>query len=186
MHVASLSGRPIGCHITITALRPRLVPCYAYHGPIGTPYRLSCCYHGTAPCGACTVLSMSRPSRDALSAIMLQSRYCALGGLYRVMHVATLSGRPISHHAAITALRPRGLVPCYACRVPVGTPYSQSCSNHGTAPCGACTMLCMSRPCRDALFGYYSGIMPRPDRDETLHNTVQEDGVLAVPCQDNQ
>ena len=36
--------------------------------------------------------------------------------------VASLSGRPTGHHAAITALRP-GLIPCYAYRVPVGTPY---------------------------------------------------------------
>ena len=162
MHVASLSGRPIVCHIAITALRPvGIVPCYACRVPVGTPYRLSYYYHGTAP-KACTVLRISRPYRDALSAVMLLSRHCALWSLYRVKHVATQSGRPISHHAAITVLRPRGLVPCYACRVPVGTPYRQSCSNHGTAPCGACTMLCMSRPCRDALSAIILASCPVP------------------------
>jgi len=47
--VASLSGRPTDCHADITALRHRLVPCYAYRVPVGTPYSLSCRYHGTAP-----------------------------------------------------------------------------------------------------------------------------------------
>ena len=70
--VASLSGRPIVCHAAITALRPRLVPCYAYRVPVGTPYRLSCRHHGTAP-KACTVLCISHPCRDALSAVILLS-----------------------------------------------------------------------------------------------------------------
>ena len=111
---------------------------------------------------------------------MLQSRHCALGGLYRVMHIASLSGRFRGCYAAITALR-----------------------------LGACTVLCKSRPCRDALgvvmllsrhcalwglyrvmhiaslpgrsIGCHADILTRPDRDETLHNTVQEDEVLAVP-----
>ena len=155
------------------------------------------------------MLCMSRPCRDALGVVLLLSRHCALWGLYRVMHIASLSGRPTGCHAAITALRPVELVPCYACRVPAGTPYSQSCCSHGTALCGACTVLSISRPCRDALgvvmllsrhcalwglyrvicivsllgcpTDYYTGIMTRPDRDETLHNTVQEDRILAVP-----
>ncbi len=42
-YVASLSGRPMCCHAAITALRPV----------------------------ACTVLSMSRPCRDALGAVIL-------------------------------------------------------------------------------------------------------------------
>ena len=52
--------------------RQGLVPCYAYRVPVGTPCRLSCCYHGTAP-RACTVLCISRPCRDALPAIILLS-----------------------------------------------------------------------------------------------------------------
>ena len=67
---------------------------------------------------------MSRPCRDALADVMLLSRHCALWGLYRVMHIASLPGRFIGCHAAI---------------------------------------------------------LTRPDRDETLLNTVQEDEVLAVP-----
>ena len=179
MHVASLSGRPISHHAAITALRSvELVPCYACRVPVGTPYRLSYCYHGTAPlwlvpCYACRV-PVGTPY--SLS-------YCSHGtapcGLYRVMHVASLPGRLIVSHAAITALRPVGLVPCYAYRVPVGTPYSLSYCSHGTAPLWglyrvmhvaslpgrlivslaaitalrpvACTVLCISRPCRDAL-----------------------------------
>ena len=136
------TGRDIYCHATVTALRPRLVPCYAYRVPDGTPYRLSCCYHDTAP-EACTVLCISRPCRDVLSAIMLLSRLCARG-LYRVMHIASLTGCPTDCHAAITALRLR-LVPCYAYHVPDGTSYRLSCCYHGTAP-EACTVLCISRP----------------------------------------
>ena len=53
--VASLSGRPTDCHAAITALRHRLVPCFAYRVPDGTPYRLSYWHHvrvptGTRPC----------------------------------------------------------------------------------------------------------------------------------------
>ena len=66
---------------------------------------------------------VSRPCRDALPIVMLTSRHCAIG-LYRVLHIASLTGRPIGCHTAI---------------------------------------------------------IYRPDRDETLHNTVQEDKVLAVP-----
>ena len=72
MHIASLSGRPTGCLAAITALRHWLVPCFAYRVPIGTPYRLSCYYHGTAPL-ACTVLCISCPYRDVLSAVILAS-----------------------------------------------------------------------------------------------------------------
>ena len=72
MHIASLSGRLTSCHATITALRHRLVPCYAYRVPIGTPYQLSYYYHGTAPL-ACTVLRISCPYRDVLSAVILAS-----------------------------------------------------------------------------------------------------------------
>jgi len=130
-HIASLSGRLTSCHATITALRHRLVPCFAYRVPDGTPYRLSCYYHGTAPL-ACTVFCISRPCRDALPAVILLSRHCAIG-LYRVLHIASLSGRPPSCHATITALRHR-LVPCYAYRVPDGTPSQPSYYYHGTAP----------------------------------------------------
>ena len=70
------------------------------------------------------MLCMSRPCRDALGTVMMLSRHFTLWGLYRVMHIASLSGRPIGCHA---------------------------------------------------------DILTRPDRDETLHNTVQEDEVLAVP-----
>ena len=124
------------------------------------------------------MLCISRPCRDVLSVVILLSRHCALWSLYRFKHIASLSGRLIVSHAALTALRPVELVPCYACRVPVGTPYSQSCRYHGTAPCGlyrvmhvaslpgrpvgchititalrpvACTVLCISRPFREAL-----------------------------------
>jgi len=53
MLVASLTGRPTCCHTAITALRHRLVPCFAYRVPDGTSYWLSYCYHvpsGTKPC----------------------------------------------------------------------------------------------------------------------------------------
>ena len=169
LNVASLSGRPFCCLATITALRPWLVPCFAYRVPVGTHFLLSCLYHGTAPM-ACTVFCISRPYRDALSVVLPLSRHCA-HGLYRVLHIASLSGRPIDCLAAITAMRLR-IVPCYACRVlsgrpfcclavitalrsrlvpcfayrvPVGTPYRLSCCYHGTAP-KDCTMLCLSRP----------------------------------------
>ena len=91
---------------------------------------------------------MSRPCRDTLFVVMPLSRHCA-HGLYRVMHIASLSGRPFCCLAAITALRP-WLVTCFAYRVPVGTHFLLSCCYHGTTP-KACTMLCLSRPCRDAL-----------------------------------
>jgi len=100
--------------------------------PVGTPYSLSYCYHGTAPV-ACTVLCKSRPCRDALLVVILLLRHCA-GGLHCLMQVASLSGRLIVSHAALTALRPVVLVPCYAYRVPAGTPYSLSYYYHGTAP----------------------------------------------------
>ena len=110
---------------------------------------MSCCYHGTAP-KACTVLRISRPYRDALPAIMLLSRHCAQG-LYRVMHIASLSGRPpatmlLSRHCAIGLYRVLHIA---------------SLSGRPT--------------------GHHTAIMSRPVRDETLHNTVQEDKVLAVP-----
>jgi len=141
-HIASLSGRLTSCHAAITALRHRLVPCFAYRVLVGMSYRLSYYYHGTAP-EACTVLRISRPYRDALSAVILLSRHCAIG-LYRVTHIASLTGRPIGCHTTITALR-HWLVPCYAYRVPVGTPYRLSYYYHGTAPL-ACTVLRISRP----------------------------------------
>ena len=142
MHIASLTGRLTSCHATITALRHRLVPCFAYRVPDGTPYQLSCYYHGTAPL-ACIVLRISRPYRDALPIVMLPSRHCAIG-LYRVMHIASLSGRPTCCHTTITALRHR-LVPCFAYRVPIGTPCRLSHRYHGTAT-KSCTVLCISRP----------------------------------------
>ena len=147
LNVASLSGRPFCCLAAITALRPWLVPCYAYRVPVGTPFLLSCRYHGTAPM-ACTVFCISRPCRDALSVVLPLSRHCA-HGLYRVLHIASLSGLPFCCLAAITVLRP-WLVPCFAYRVPVGTHFLLPCRYHGTAPM-ACTVFCISRPCRDAL-----------------------------------
>ena len=82
----------------------------------------------------------------------------------------------LSRHCALV-----GLVPCYACRVPVGTPYSLSYCYHGIAPLWSLYRVI----CIVSLLGcptdYYTGIMFRPDRDETLRNTVQEDRVLAVP-----
>ena len=114
LHITSLSGRTFCCLATITALRPWLVPCFAYRVPVGTHFLLSCRYHGTAPM-ACTVFCISRPCRVSLSVVLPLSRYCA-HGLYRVLHIASLSGLPFCCLAAITALRLR-LVPCYACRV---------------------------------------------------------------------
>ena len=147
LNVASLSGRPFCCLATITALRPWLVPCFAYRVPVGTHFLLSCRYHGTAPM-ACNVFCISRPCRDALFVVLPLSRHSAQG-LYRVMHIASLSGRTFCCLAAITALRP-WLVPCFAYRVPVGSPF---CRYHGTAP-KACTVLCISRPCRDAVWSH--------------------------------
>ncbi len=95
---------------------------------------------------------MSRPCRDALGAVMLLSRHCALGGLYRVMHIASLSGRLRGCYVAITALRPVGLYRVMHIASLSGRP-----------------------------IGCHADILTRPDRDETLHITVQEDEVLAVP-----
>ena len=83
---------------------------------------------------------------------MLLSRHCALWGLYRVMQVASLPGRPRGCHVAITALRPVGL---YRVKHIASLP---------------------GRPS-----DCHAAILTRPDRDETLLNTVQEDEVLAVP-----
>ena len=141
LHIASLSGRTFCCLAAITALRPWLVPCFAYRVPVGSPFLLSCRYHGTAPM-ACTVFCISRPCRVSLSVALPLSRHCA-HGLYRVLHIASLSGRTFCCLAAITALLSR-LVPCFAYSVPVGTHFLLSCRYHGTAP-KACTVLCLSR-----------------------------------------
>ena len=103
-----------------------LVPCYACRVPVGTPYSLSYCYHGIAP----------------------------LWSLYRVICIASLSGRLIVSLAAITALRPVKLVPCYLYRVPAGTPYRLSYCYHthvpiGTRPCITRYKRTKSSQCRD-------------------------------------
>ena len=147
LHIASLSGRTFCCLATITALRPWLVTCFAYRVPVGSPFLLSCHYHGTAPM-ACTVFCISCLCRDALSVVLPLSRHCA-HGLYRVLHIASLSGRTFCCLATITALRP-WLVTCFAYRVPVGMHFLLSCRYHGTAPM-ACNVFCISRPCRDTL-----------------------------------
>ena len=135
------------------------IPHTKYRVPVGTPFLLSCLYHGTAPM-ACNVFCISRPCRDALSVVLPLSRHCAQG-LYRVLHITSLSGRTFCCLATITALRP-WLVPCFAYRVPVGTHFLLSCHYHGTAPM-ACTMLCLSRPF-GTQFGYIltnSALRPR-------------------------
>ena len=133
LNVASLSGRPFCCLAAITALCPWLVPCFAYHVPVGAPFLLSCCYHGTAPKACtvlclsrhfgtqfghiltitvlcprtCTMLCLSRPCRDALSVVLPLSRHCA-HGLYRVLHIASLTGRPIGCHTGIMSASRQG------------------------------------------------------------------------------